>query len=339
MTVSPPTKVFITSCETGPGAWRNEEGMLRAAFPRNDPQLVLVEDPQSADIVLIGNVRTENEYLRLRLNPVVLAHPEKCFVLNWGDFPARYLKGILTNLDRSIWNLGRFESGGFFTIHPDFQNPYVNDFYLARSMPAEKRDYFFSFVGRDCTPLRNQLFKLKFSRGDVFVKDNSHFNNFSHQNTGATPERFLYFDAMVRSKFALAPRGWGPGTSQRLFDAMQLGIAPVILSDKWVLPPGPDWHSFAVFVREGSIADIEKILTKHEDRYQEMGRLARAAYEQYFHGEAYIRYLVDSCHRINRRSWIPESVVQRFWPVMVLNQKFQARLEAKYARLKARFKK
>jgi hypothetical protein len=310
--------------------------MILEHFPKSDPALVLAPDPESADIILIGGLRDENDYVLLRNNALVRRFPEKCFVLHSGDFPPRYVKGILTNLASSPLNLGRFESGGFFLMHPDFKNPYAEEFFLSGSPPETKRDLFFSFVGRDCTPIRRELFRLKFSRPDVMVVDNSHFNNFAHENRGKTGERFAYFSAMQRSKFALCPRGWGPGTSQRLFDAMQLGTAPVSISDSWVFPSGPDWKSFCVQIPESRISNVEEILSEYEDDWEEMGRRARRAYEDYFYGEAYIRYLVGCCRRIGRSSIVPESLIQRFWPVITLTRRGKRRIERLVSRAKAK---
>ena len=271
--------VFVTSCETGPGAWRHEEEIIRKHFPKQDRNLLLATEPETADIILIGNLRSEDDYLRLRTNPMIKAYPEKCFVVSMGDFYSRYVKGIVSNLSRSPFNLGRFESGGFFLIHPDFQNPYIDEFILSPQKTAScGRDIFVSFIGRNCCALREALFNYDFGRPDIHIKDNSHFDNFAHGNRGKCEERREYFDVMRRSKFALCPRGWGPGTSQRLFDAMALGTVPVVMSDTWVYPRGPKWKEFSVRVPERRFSELEKILLEYEEDSEKMGELARKAY-------------------------------------------------------------
>ena len=36
----------------------------------------------------------------------------------------------------------------------------------------------------------------------------------------------------------------------RLFEAMRLGVAPIIASDDWVYPRGPDWSACSVVIKE-----------------------------------------------------------------------------------------
>ena len=59
----------------------------------------------------------------------------------------------------------------------------------------------------------------------------------------------------------LCPRGQGT-SSIRLFEAMRMGIAPVIISDKWIGPKGPEWESFAVFVKEKDISRSARIRSR-----------------------------------------------------------------------------
>src|SRR5436190_22013237 len=100
-----PTKVLVTSCETGPDAWRHQEEMIRANFPRNDPALVLTEDPAAAEIIFVGNLRSENNYAALRRHEHVRRFPAKTYVIDDGDAIPRYCQGILTALTRSSRNL------------------------------------------------------------------------------------------------------------------------------------------------------------------------------------------------------------------------------------------
>jgi len=60
---------MVTSCETGPDAWRHQEEIIRTHFPHDHPDFALTEDPVSADVILIGNLRSENDYLKLRALP------------------------------------------------------------------------------------------------------------------------------------------------------------------------------------------------------------------------------------------------------------------------------
>jgi xylogalacturonan beta-1,3-xylosyltransferase len=77
----------------------------------------------------------------------------------------------------------------------------------------------------------------------------------------ATSELKLFRRLMLRSWFALCPRGFGPA-SFRIYEALQLGCIPVIISDKYRYPYADevDWSEFSVHVREHDIKRIPKIL-------------------------------------------------------------------------------
>ena len=77
------------------------------------------------------------------------------------------------------------------------------------------------------------------------------------------------------------PRGIGP-TTNRLFEVMRMGRSPVIIADDWARPPGPDWDSFAVFVKESDLDLIPDILEPLSSRAEEMGQKAHLAWEAWF---------------------------------------------------------
>jgi hypothetical protein len=88
-------------------------------------------------------------------------------------------------------------------------------------------------------------------------------------------------EAILDSQFVLCPAGCGP-SSYRLFESMEMGRVPVILSDDWVPPPGPRWDEFSVRVPERFVGEISSILSMFSDRHEVMGRQARLAWEQWF---------------------------------------------------------
>ncbi len=86
---------------------------------------------------------------------------------------------------------------------------------------------------------------------------------------------------MRNSKFVLCPRGRAT-VSIRLFETMELGRVPVILSDEWVPPDGPDWPGCSLRVPERRVGGLPALLRSCEPNAEEMGRQARAAWEQWF---------------------------------------------------------
>ena len=305
--------------------------MLREHFPRGDASLVLTENPGEADVILIGNPRPENDWAKLRACEMVRRFPAKSFVLNDADEVPRYCQGIQTSLTRSVWNFGRFRSGSYFLFHPDFKNPHVERWFENRrartvATPPAK-EYLASFSGRNCLPLRSRLLALPWKREDVFIRDTTHsFDNFTHHPLGKGPAQEGYFNIAIRSRFLLCPRGNG-AASIRFFEAMQLGVAPVLISDDWVLPEGPDWSRCMLRVPEDQLDRLEAILERNEARAAEIGAEAQRAYERFFHGEAYVRYLIAAACDIQRtRTAVPEAWFRFTWAPSLLAKKVGRRL-------------
>ena len=115
---------------------------------------------------------------------------------------------------------------------------------------------------------------------------------------GTCPTRDLftkeYAKAILDSQFVLCPAGWGPAT-YRLFETMEMGRVPVILSDEWVPPPGPRWDEFSIRVPENRAGEISAILSNYSDRHEIMGRLARSSWEQWFAKPVCFHRLIELC--------------------------------------------
>jgi hypothetical protein len=320
------TRVLIISCEEGPGAWWHQSEMLRQAFPKDDPSLTLVDNGDDADVILIADLRDRYDWFRnLREHPLVKKYPDRCFTVGEDDKPGRWVRGMQTSIKRSAFNFNRFHSGSYTLFHPDFLNPYVRAAAAQASPPDREKKFLFAFTGRACIPLRRRLFETHFYRPDILVKNTTGFHAFTHDQSGRDAAARNYFETMLACKFALCPRGLGT-SSIRLFEAMSLGIAPIIISDAWVPPLGPKWEEFALFVKEDALDQIEPLAIAHEGEWRERGRGAREAYEQFFATEGYVRYLVEAALDLQRRQIIPERWVHRLWPIAINYERVRRRV-------------
>ncbi|HEY8996400.1 MAG TPA: exostosin family protein [Edaphobacter sp.] len=283
---------------------RTCNAMLRY-FDQAEPKLhTLTDDPESADMILM--VGRWSFYGETILNhPIPRLYPEKTFVYSDDDVFAPLLPGVYASASRGrFFSLNRMESQRFI----DWLNPRV------QPMQAEKR-YLFSFAGRSSSLLRKRLFRINFRRSDVLIEDTSHYNHWIVEADREENQR-RYAETLAASRFALCPKGASAG-SYRLFEAMQMGIAPVILSDRYILPHGPDWNSFALFVPERKIGQLPQILAAREHEAEERGRLAAEAYRQWFAEPVVFNHIVALCQRIHARRRVPERWVQKFWPLML----------------------
>lgn len=97
----------------------------------------------------------------------------------------------------------------------------------------------------------------------------------------------------------------------RLFESMKIGRVPVIISDAWVAPAGPDWAQFSVRITEREIETIPRRLHELEPRYEAMGRAARVAWEQWFDRTVAFNTCVDYCLEIKRQQSVHKKIFQR----------------------------
>ena len=79
---------------------------------------------------------------------------------------------------------------------------------------------------------------------------------------------------------------------------MAAGRAPVIISDDWVAPYGPDWDAFSIRVPEHDVATLDEKLSALRPKAKAMGALARAAYQRWFSVDHAMQTILDGCAEI-----------------------------------------
>lgn len=129
-----------------------------------------------------------------------------------------------------------------------------------------RRRYRASFCGRLSThPLRGRMAGALAGRDDVSIVDGDHGPAFFVRQT-------------LASRVALAPRGYG-GSSFRFYEAMQLGVVPLLLGDVDTRPFKQllAWDRVSLYA--ASADTVAALLDAHDDRQLDaMGRAARALY-------------------------------------------------------------
>jgi hypothetical protein len=281
---------------------------------------ILASAPEDADLIIITNLRDYNWWSPVFGNSLLKSFPRKCFTIHDGDRPVPVLRGIYTSVCARAITYGRVKAGTYGLYRAECKNAFIARY--AHSQ-VDKR-YFFSFSGRVSHPIRAALFSVRFSREDVHVEESVDFNVFENPDPGLKARRQEGFaEVLAASKFALCPRGASP-SSIRLFESMECGVAPVIISDDWMAPDGPDWSSFSIRVKEREVRFLEGILGEREGEWAEMGKRAKLAYESFFSDEQYFNYLIDRLTDIQRTQRMPEPLAL-----------FIARCEIRRRRVKA----
>ena len=259
----------------------------------------VVEDPVAANIILFAESWKSDVFMHQVIShPLTHKYPSKCYCCceNAKSWP--FLPGVYTGVDKWDHLTGRVRTGHYLWM---YENNFVD------KAPFAKANYLFSFVGNlDTYGIRSEIGKLTHPR--AFIRDTSEKSkSVWWDGTESEKARFRsqYSDDLARSKFVLCPRGISP-SSVRLFETMKTGRVPVIISDDWVPPEGPQWDSFSVKIKESDIEQIPQRLDQAESRAPAMGARAREAWETWFSPTVSFHRIVEWCLSIENTKHIPE---------------------------------
>jgi hypothetical protein len=264
------------------------ESMLKTS--RTDVVKVhqLVTDASKADIILfVENSRYHDDsfFEQLINNDTVKSFPEKVFMYNPHDHPWYIMRGLYPSMPKK-----RFDKNCMATV------PYitaVND--KIKYEAIVNPELLYSFLGSPNSPVRREILRIKHPKG--YVRPTGNF--YAHNDFEV--EKVEYADILSNSKYVLCPKGAGT-SSFRIFEVMQAGRVPVIISDDWVPPEGPEWNKLAVFVLEKDVVDIASILERDQHNWTERATLSRQAWEAFFSPNVIFNYLIDCVVDIKKNS-------------------------------------
>ena len=292
----PIPRVHFTTTAAGAGAIDREALQLvdvcERALREQHGRFVLTSDPRTADfIVLIEPPRHKfAPYAAvLSQHPLVPRFAERCFAYDWADGPAGFLPGVYPSLRRRQWNPGRLVPGGFL-------RPY-NEAVMAAALDGRRASapaLLMSFRGAASHPVRERLSRTRSLVGDAAVDFSLSREWFTHSEE----QKKDHVERLLSAKFALCPRGVGPATF-RTYEAMALGRAPVIVSDEWIAPEGPDWSTFALVISESRIDQLAAIVREREQEWRQMGDAAYEAWRNHFAPPAGVTRVVEAIERIS----------------------------------------
>jgi hypothetical protein len=185
-----------------------------------------------------------------------------------------------------------------------------------KDVPHEKH-LLYSFMGGSTSWVRKRLLRQyqDCSIEDVSVKGTDFYKHWEAGDPESrSKQQRLYVETLLSSKFALCPRGAGH-SSIRLFEAMEVGCAPVVLADSWIPVEGVDW-SFCLFVGEAELSRLDSIVRSHEKEWQERGAMARRTFEDNF-SSVKLGFLLEKQIRrlIETRNEPRERLIQTIYPL------------------------
>lgn len=252
-----------------------------------------VGDHSNADITFYLDIERERMCESFLLKYWKKLSDPRAIVINCVAQPIGIVRGIYTSLERPYHSEGRTEAGFYY------RSDIVGRFTLLSH--TIKREHLFSFSGNCSTHPVRGLMKELFQSNPAF-RDTGDIIQVAHTQGDDQLMKTLEYSMqndIATSSFVLCPRGVA-SSSQRLYEVMKMGRAPVIIADDWQ-PPRVNqcnWQDFAIFVRENEVNRIPEILSENQSRAVEMGVRARQTWERAFSAEAGFSTLCELGDRI-----------------------------------------
>jgi len=228
----------------------------------------ICDEPDDADaIVFVENTQFNDVFFRqLTHHRLLQEFPDKVFMYNEMDRPWDVLPGLYCCMPRRHINPRKHRAFAYLST----PNPYINTIY----QKAPARRWLYSFMGSMSHACRRPIMRLQ--HPDGYVQDTSDFNVWKSNSNEMEVRGRTYADILGASQFVLCPRGIGT-SSIRLYETLEAGRVPVIISDHWVPPAETDW-SFAIQIEERRIGSIPGLLSALVNEAEERGAAARQAW-------------------------------------------------------------
>lgn len=308
------TKPDHPTADTQP--WRNIhfDRISESAKKYDGDVFRLCDNPESSDlIVFIGDMGPHLEFVRK--SKLYKKFRRKCFVFSPEGKSIKFVRGLYASIDSKEYN-EKLYRGGF----------YLTPEHIKSGEEATNPKYLYSFVGSiDTSTTRSSMLKLDRKNSlivDVSGKVSAAWANYEDETE---KENLIksYISSILNSKFVLCPRGYNC-SSIRLFESMKLGRAPVIISDAWTAPKGPNWNEFSVRILEKDIQKIPTLLKERENEWKELGERARNTWEKWFSDTNAPETIVKSCAEIAEFD-VPTNFLHNFrcYFRMLLNNQFK----------------
>jgi hypothetical protein len=257
---------------------------------------VMVPARSEADLIVYPKTDKEQVDAGDRLRDFSPSELLRTCVFSQLDEPFPWAPGVYASVPARYAKHGGFTGGFYVAQHHHEEGGLADDLEEARSL---RPDLLWSFVGTAGNhPVRQRLMRLADERS--LVRDTRSWServrwNWKTEHRDEARKVFSgYAEQLGRSQFVVCPRGRGAG-SIRLFEALRVGRAPVIISDDWLAPPFVDWGSCSVRVAERDVGRLPQLLREREPEAAELGERARMVWERWYAPERQLSTLVASC--------------------------------------------
>lgn len=283
-----PLRVLLVSAyadaQPGPAA-----AALMAAMDPADEPFEVVTEADVADLILFVEYHPWHDpyFFDVLGHPLRRRHPRKCVLYTDADRIIPLMPTLGPSIERWQYHPALCRPFAYVT------REYRNDAVERGPLPADaERRYLFSFAGAsDTHPVRARILALR--APDARLIDTGAQRAWELRGEQRRRYESAYVDACRNSAFILCPRGAGP-SSYRLYESMQLGRAPVVVSDMWVPHAGPDWDAFCIRVPERDVERLPELLRARAGEARAMGERARREWERWVAPAVALRRLVEA---------------------------------------------
>jgi hypothetical protein len=279
--------------------WKGSSLCVCGSIEEADAILIILTHPKMDYVKAIESIARSSKYRNVA---------DKLFVFDHSDIPLGFFPGIYASLRRHLFSQKRHRTGCYLVWFNEFIT------YEPPNDDSEIR-YLFSFQGEATATVRKKLFLTDFGRKDVLIERRRRYWG---SDSEMMEFKRRYAEVIARSKFVLCPRGNGT-SSVRLFETMQSGRVPVIISDAWVPCANIDWNKFSLRVREKDIAKLPNICLEATNDWVKMAVEARTTWEEWFSNRGLAKLIETSILEIKEARNCPERLLRYFdWPMRLM---------------------
>lgn len=275
-------KKVLVACQAdeskGKYSRRDYVRILNYAAQDKIRKYTITNDPDDAELILfVGS--SEVNFTDIRQSNIYLKYRHKSVLYFSGDKLVPLLPGLYPCLEANRFGIKTLSRASSYYLRV------TDNTTLDIEQSIHDAKYLFSFMGNCANhPIRKKLMGLSHQRAFLYDSSTTRYVHSDYDNA-------TYLESLEQSEFVLCPRGIGV-SSWRLFETMRAGRVPVIISDNWIEPAGPNWSTCSIRIKESDINSIVSLLEEHEDKACQFAANARKEWERYYSSETVFNSII-----------------------------------------------
>ena len=322
-------KIYLATLNEKQKSWEGERFISRVSGLLNHSNRHHeVNNPAQADIIVFlesNSFRSKKSISNLRNTDLLRKWAYKSYAINYGDGPVDFLPGLYVSLPHHKHNVRWTRAIPYPWPSP---NPIISKF----NTFGEDPDFNLTFRGSLSHPVRKKLVEVILESPELGPCQtvNRWFNH-------TKEEQYDYLQEIAKSKFVACPRGVAT-SSYRLYETLNLGRVPVIISDEWFPPESIDWNACSIRIAEDRIQDISMLINQSLTRWPQMSDTASRIWNEYLGDDVLGDYMFGQLESLfwTREPNTDWSYLERRWRTTSFKRRNEWDILSKLKRLKLR---